>query len=136
MADEASKKYYSVEEAQGLVEWLEELFRAVQPMREEGGRHASELRGLEARIRSNGGSSLEEEAEHLRRSLDRVSKEVGRKMAEATERGIIVRDIERGLVDFPSLSGGREVYLCWQPGEAEIGFWHEVDTGFAGRRPL
>jgi hypothetical protein len=52
------------------------------------------------------------------------------------DREIVVRDLERGLIDFPALSGGREVYLCWQHGEPEIGHWHELESGFAGRRPL
>jgi hypothetical protein len=49
---------------------------------------------------------------------------------------IVVRDLERGLVDFPSLIDGHEVYLCWLLDEPAVGHWHGVDTGFAGRRPL
>ena len=52
------------------------------------------------------------------------------------EREIVLRDLDRGLVDFPSLIDGREVYLCWEEGEDEIGYWHEPDSGFAGRRPI
>jgi hypothetical protein len=55
---------------------------------------------------------------------------------ELRAREIVLRDLERGLVDFPALREGREVYLCWEEGEDEIGFWHDPDTGFAGRRPL
>jgi hypothetical protein len=57
-------------------------------------------------------------------------------MLELRERDIVLRDLDRGLVDFPSLRDGREVYLCWEEGEPEIAFWHEPDTGFGGRRPL
>jgi hypothetical protein len=49
---------------------------------------------------------------------------------------VLVRDIHRGIVDFPSLMDGREVYLCWHLGEPEIAHWHELESGFAGRRPL
>jgi len=49
---------------------------------------------------------------------------------------IVVRDLERGLVDFPALIDGREVYLCWLLDEPAIGHWHGVEAGFAGRRPL
>lgn len=53
------------------------------------------------------------------------------------DRGIEIKDIGRGLIDFPSLRNGRIVYLCWQLGEPlEIEFWHEQDGGFAGRKPL
>lgn len=50
--------------------------------------------------------------------------------------GLTLRDIERGLVDFPALVEGRQVWLCWQRGETAIGWWHGLDTGFSGRRPL
>ena len=50
--------------------------------------------------------------------------------------GLTLRDIEHGLVDFPALVSGRQVWLCWQRGESAIGFWHGHEAGFAGRRPL
>jgi hypothetical protein len=50
--------------------------------------------------------------------------------------GITLRDIPDGLVDFPALVNGRQVCLCWKLGEDEVGFWHELDAGFGGRRPL
>jgi hypothetical protein len=50
--------------------------------------------------------------------------------------GLTLRDIEHGLVDFPALVAGRQVWLCWQRGEPAIGFWHDLETGFSGRRPL
>ena len=50
--------------------------------------------------------------------------------------GLTLRDIEHGLVDLPALVSGRQVWLCWQLGETAIGFWHGLDTGFSGRRPL
>ncbi|HLU67042.1 MAG TPA: DUF2203 domain-containing protein [Kofleriaceae bacterium] len=50
--------------------------------------------------------------------------------------GCLIKDIEVGLVDWPALHQGREVYLCWRYGEAEVAWWHEVSAGFAGRRPV
>ncbi len=50
--------------------------------------------------------------------------------------GLTLRDIERGLVDFPALVAGRQVWLCWQLGETSLGWWHGLETGFDGRRPL
>ena len=52
------------------------------------------------------------------------------------QRGIIVRDVRRGLVDFPAMLDGQEVYLCWLRGEERVGYYHEPGTGFAGRQPL
>jgi len=62
--------------------------------------------------------------------------EVRRLLATLSALGVVLRDIDRGLVDFPALLDGREIYLCWQRGEARIGFWHELESGYEGRRPL
>ena len=52
------------------------------------------------------------------------------------ETGVVVKDIDRGLVDFPAVLDDREVYLCWRLGEERVEHWHELDAGFAGREPL
>jgi hypothetical protein len=62
--------------------------------------------------------------------------EVRNLLGELQALGLVVRDIDRGLIDFPAIRDGREVYLCWELGEETIGFWHDLDTGFGGRRPL
>ena len=48
----------------------------------------------------------------------------------------MVRDIDRGLIDFPAILDGREAYLCWELGEAGIGYWHDLEAGYGGRQPL
>lgn len=57
-------------------------------------------------------------------------------LAEIEDRGVVLRDVERGLVDFPARHRGRVVLLCWLAGEDDIGWWHWPEDGFAGRRPL
>jgi hypothetical protein len=57
-------------------------------------------------------------------------------LAELEAMEIQLRDLDRGLVDFPAMREGREIYLCWVEGEDEIGFWHELEAGYAGRQPL
>jgi hypothetical protein len=60
-----------------------------------------------------------------------------RRLLEAIEQsGIVLRDIDRGLVDFPALMDDREIYLCWELGEDEVAYWHELETGYGGREPL
>jgi hypothetical protein len=60
-----------------------------------------------------------------------------RRLLEAlSESGIVLRDIDRGLVDFPAIQDGREVYLCWELGEDEVSFWHDISSGYRGREPL
>lgn len=62
--------------------------------------------------------------------------EVRRMLLGLEQAGVVVRDIDRGLVDFPAIREGREIYLCWERGEERIGFWHELESGFRGREPL
>jgi len=62
--------------------------------------------------------------------------EVRRLLEMIEQAGIVLRDIDRGLIDFPAVLEGREVYLCWELGEDEVAFWHDLETGFGGREPL
>jgi hypothetical protein len=55
---------------------------------------------------------------------------------EIKDMGVLLKDADKGLCDFPYIKDGRMVYLCWQLGEDTIGYWHDVETGFAGREPL
>ena len=57
-------------------------------------------------------------------------------LAELQRLDIVLRDVDRGLIDFPTLREGREAYLCWQEGEEEVAFWHDPEAGYGGRRPL
>jgi hypothetical protein len=57
-------------------------------------------------------------------------------LQQIRELGVVLKDVDRGLCDFPYMKQGRVVYLCWQLGEETIGYWHDVEAGFAGREPL
>lgn len=61
---------------------------------------------------------------------------VRRLLGAVQELGIVVRDIDRGLIDFPAIIDGQEVYLCWQLDEDGISWWHDLESGFGGRQPL
>ena len=76
------------------------------------------------------------ELRRLRLRMRGIVDQMQADVAWLDERDIVLRDIATGLVDFPALVSGRQVWLCWRDGEAAIGFWHNVDEGFAGRRPL
>jgi hypothetical protein len=69
--------------------------------------------------------------EHARAAL-----EIALGFDRLEELDIVVRDLDRGIIDFPSLLGGEEVYLCWLVGEPSVGHWHAVESGFGGRRPI
>ena len=57
-------------------------------------------------------------------------------LAEFQRRDILIKDLERGLLDFPAIIGGKEVFLCWEQGEEEVEFWHDLDSGYGGREHL
>lgn len=98
-------------------------------------------RSITAGTPSSGGAAPsealdEEEARRLHLRMQGVIDQMAAAVARIDGLGITLRDIERGLIDFPALVGGRQVWLCWQLGETEIGFWHELETGFGSRQPL
>jgi hypothetical protein len=75
-------------------------------------------------------------AAELEREAEQLAGDVDGYVAELVSLGIEVKDYAQGLIDFPAERDGRPVYLCWRLGEPAVQFWHEVDAGFAGRRPL
>lgn len=91
------------------------------------------IAGHRAKVQSAaGGNGGDREAAHWLEA----SREVARELRWFADAAIVVRDIEQGLIDFPSVREGRQVFLCWRFGEDSVGFWHDLDTGFQGRRPL
>ena len=68
--------------------------------------------------------------------VHRLERELERLLAELEMIGCELKDVERGLLDFYARHGEREILLCWMKGEDEIGYWHELETGFRGRRPV
>jgi hypothetical protein len=76
------------------------------------------------------------ELRRLRLRMRGIVDQMQADVAWLDEREIVLRDIGTGLVDFPALVSGRQVWLCWRSGETAVGFWHNMDEGFAGRRPL
>ena len=91
---------------------------------------------LEVRIRGNGGGIPPQELAAAQDEVERAANAVAGYVEAIQERGVVVNDIESGLLDFPSIRDGREILLCWQLGEPAIAYWHDPEEGFAGRRPL
>lgn len=83
-----------------------------------------------------GAPNIDEELSQAQESVNELTRHIRGGVEEILDRGIIVRSVEQGLVDFPSQREGREVYLCWIRGETRIDFWHETDQGFVHRQPL
>ena len=119
-------RHYSLEEATALLPRVAELLATMRDARDRLG--DSEARAALAEASNGGGEPG--------KVVSGGFLELRESMLELREREIVLRDLDRGLIDFPSLRDGREIYLCWEEGEPEIGYWHEPDAGFAGRRPL
>jgi hypothetical protein len=128
--------YFTLEQAQEMVGWLEETFRTLVSLREKARRLGDEIEGLKSRTSGNGSGNVASLIEQHQGALNDASQEMEVGIKQVHERGVIVKSIEEGLVDFPFLRDGREVYLCWRAGEADIRFWHDLEAGFAGRQPL
>jgi hypothetical protein len=122
------ERHYTVEEANAALGWvverLERMRSARERLNDEEAREA-----LSKAVPTNGGGeagrAVSEGFLALRDALSEL---------QAAE--VVLRDLHRGLVDFPAVREGQEVYLCWEEGEEEIAFWHEPEAGFGGRQPL
>ena len=131
-----SETSFTLDEANDLLPWLEERFNRMVPIRDELAARQEDLLELLRLRRGNGSASKEEDIVGAQRDADRLTQRLQRDLREIARRGIIVQDLGRGLVDFPSNREGREIYLCWLRGEERITHWHETDAGFAGRQRL
>jgi hypothetical protein len=121
------ERYYTVEEANALTEHLREALGRIREARDVIVDSAERIKeGAEADGGGQEGSAAWDAARTLRREVEALSAQ-----------SIILRDADTGLFDFPSRREGRLVYLCWKPDEEDrVAFWHEVNTGFPGRKPL
>ena len=100
------------------------------------GRWRERIREFELVTASVTSHAPDPRAVELEREAGAIAAEVDRFVRELTALGIELKDYESGLVDFPAERDGRLVYLCWRLGEEKVQFWHEIDAGFVGRRPL
>lgn len=121
-------RHYTRDEACALLpqirQWLERLNR----LRRDLERLDKRLSGLAEQGNDIGGVTVNKWIRALADMQD--------VLAEFQRREIFIKDVDRGLIDFPAIIGGREVFLCWEQDEEDIEFWHDLDTGFGGRERL
>jgi len=122
------QKHYTREEARALLPQLRAWLAELNRLRETGERLEKRLSGLAADGQDTGGETVN--------TWIRTLAGMQSVLVEFQRREIFIKDLHRGLVDFPALLGGREVFLCWEADEADIEFWHDLDTGFSGREKL
>jgi len=128
-------RHFSVEEANQALPRLRQWLPRIQARRRRLDVVQRKLAELSVKASANG-NLLEEEVEATQREAKRLTGELDKLIGRVQELGCELKDIEQGLIDFPALREGREVYLCWRLGEEEVAFWHELEAGFAGRQPL
>ncbi len=130
-------RYFTLAEAQAVIPSVEERLRRAVALKAALAEAATELQNESERVRLSGGALVDRhkllEAISRRDTSAAHLREV---LAAITEYGCAVKDLDMGLLDFPTLFRGEEVCLCWKLGEAEIRFWHGTQEGFAGRKPI
>lgn len=131
-----AERYFTPQEAN-------EALALVRPLAEELVSHrralleAEERRAdLGRRIAGNGEALDARDLVDLEARITREAAELASFVVRIQDLGVLVKDLDRGLVDFPALRRDEEVLLCWHVGEDEVAYWHGVEEGFAGRKPL
>jgi hypothetical protein len=127
--------YFTRDEAESLIPRITPVLREIQRLRRAQVAHDEAVAADRAKVLGNGHMPPDKLREHQQGSAS-AEQRIARLVRAITELGILVKDLDTGLVDFPTLRDDREVYLCWQLGEPHIAWWHEIEAGFAGRMPL
>ena len=127
---------YSIETANHLLPWLEQQFKNLRMVNGDLANHKKTLADLLRNRGNNGHSSSEEVILSTREVVDRLTANMQEVLKGIDDLGILVRNIEMGLVDFPAERNGRLIYLCWISGESTVAFWHETNVGFTDRQSL
>ncbi len=122
------ERHYTPEQANALLPQLKPLLRELRDARDRLTDEEAHSVLADAAPTNGGGAQG--------RHVGEAFLEVRRILAQLEALEIVVRDVDRGLIDFPAIIEGREVYLCWELGEDEIGFWHDLDGGYGGRHRL
>jgi hypothetical protein len=130
----SNSRLFTLEEALTLLPTVRQLLREIQAAKRDLDEAAAEVDRLLGLTGGNG--HLAADVARTREQVQVAAVKLESLMEELDSLGAQLKGIEEGLVDFPSEREGRVVLLCWRIGEETIGWWHEEDTGFAGRQPL
>jgi hypothetical protein len=128
-------KLFTREEAEALLPKIEPLLQEIQELGREIAEHEAHLQVDQTKLMSNG-HKPPTDTETLQNAVRVLNQRIRANVDAILAMGVIVKGLAEGLIDFPSLLQGREVYLCWRLGEHGIHWWHEIEGGFAGRQPL
>jgi hypothetical protein len=130
-------KTFSLDEAQSLLPILESLLRRAIDAKESAGMIEAELQMLSQNIFLSGGMLVDVASVARKRLAQRAAVQQAQDAVQEIDSiGVQVKDLDKGLLDFPCQLGEQTVLLCWQLGEPMIKFWHTLESGFQGRQPL
>lgn len=131
-------RHFTLEEANRLVPWLQQLFEQMAFLRDRIAEREAEVYQLASQGHQNGGSKIENLIKERREDINSMISGLREESEKIQKEGILLRDPQRGLVDFLSLRDGEEVYLCWCWVEDEgwVTHWHTIDSGYRGRQLL
>jgi hypothetical protein len=130
------ERLFTRAEAESLLPTLRPILEELQALRQQALQHDAELQQLHWKARGNGHDGLDDALTALQRRREEVVAGIGERVDRIRALGVQVKDLDAGLVDFPSRRRERVVLLCWKLGEPGIGWWHDLETGFAGRQAL
>ena len=129
-------KRFTLREAQSLLPQVERLLQDAMRLKPEFDEAVAAVQKMKERVHIMGGMLIDRDAAlEIRQRRESSSKLLKQTVEEILEMGVQIKDIETGLVDFPTRFRGRDVYLCWKLGESDIEYWHG-DEGFRGRKPI
>lgn len=131
---ESARRLFSVAEANAALPAVGARLTRLRELRDGIVRERERLDVLWQRL--DAGEAVLAELGARQQALEGLAAEFGALVAEVEATGVVVRDVEAGLVDFPAEVRGIPIFLCWRLGEPGVGFWHGVSEGFAGRRPI
>ncbi len=124
-------KHFTFEEANALLPRYREIFAQIQSLIDAARGQSSNV------IQLHGGGGTNGKTNGAHTSRDAVMKQINELISEITDAGVVIQDVGRGLIDFPAFIDGAEVFLCYELSDGEsIQFYHELDAGYAGRRPI
>lgn len=130
-------KRFTLAEAQDLIPRLDRLLRGAISLKTEYSQAEAVVRGFVERVTMMGGMMVDrDQVRAARERRDGAVRRLKAALEEVQEVGCVVKDLDIGLIDFPTLFRGMEVYLCWKLGEPRIEYWHGVEEGFRGRKPI
>jgi hypothetical protein len=136
-APEPQPRLFTLPEAERTRRELEPLLMEAMDCRKKLAGLDKDLTAAAARIMMMGGVLVPyEKLSELRTQHQQLAETFKSALSRILETGCLIKDLEIGLLDFPSLVGNEEVYLCWKLGEDRIRFYHRQDEGLAGRKPL